>query len=163
MITPIIILLLLVSPLGLAFVYSRSRNEPLNVKKYACWGLGVAFIFFFIGHLVQTEGMVEMLPPWVPLRLALVHLTGFIELFIGIALFISRYQTFAAKLAIVVFVVFFPVNIYAALNSIGLGGHQWGPVYLLIRGPLQIILVAWAYLLCVKGHNKSMQPTANAN
>ncbi|WP_237064364.1 MULTISPECIES: DoxX family protein [Microbulbifer] len=159
MVTPIIILLLLSSPLGVAFVYSKLSGQLLDVTKYACWGLGVAFIFFFIGHLVKAEGMVEMLPPWVPFRLALVYFTGLIELFIGVALFIPRYQPFAAKLAIVVFVVFFPANIYSALNGIGLGGHQWGPVYLLIRGPLQLILIAWAYFLCVKGHNKSMQPT----
>jgi uncharacterized membrane protein len=115
-----------------------------------------------MGHFVKTEGMVEMLPPWVPFRLALVYLTGLIELFIGIALFIPRYQPLAAKLAIVVLVIFFPANIYAALNGIGLGGHQWGAVYLLIRGPLQVMLIAWAYFLCGKGHNNSMQPTDKA-
>ena len=104
-----------------------------------------------------------MLPPWVPFRIELVYLTGLLELLIGIALFIPRYQPLAAKIAIVVFVAFFPANIYAALNSIGLGGHEWGPVYLLIRGPLQIILIAWAYFLCAKGHSNSTQPTAKAS
>jgi uncharacterized membrane protein len=163
MITPIIIILLLSGPLSIAFVYSKFSDRPLNVTKYACWGLGIAFIFFFVGHLVETEGMVEMLPTWVPFRIALVYLTGLLELLIAIALFIPRYQPLAAKLAIAVFVIFFPANIYAALNGIGLGGHQWGLVYLLIRGPLQIILIAWAYFLCVKGHNKSMQSTAKAS
>lgn len=152
MVTPIIVLLLLSSPLGIAFVYSKLSDKPLNVKKYACWGLGIAFIFFFVGHFVKTQGMVEMLPPWVPFRFALIYITGVIELLIGVALFIPRYQSLAAKAAIVAFVIFFPANIYAALNGVGLGGHQWGPVYLLIRGPLQIILIAWAYFLCVKGH-----------
>ena len=123
----------------------------------------MAFIFFFVGHFVKTEGMVEMLPPWVPFRFSLVYLTGLIELLIGIALFIPRYQPLAAKIAIVVFVLFFPANIYAALNGIGLGGHQWGPVYLLIRGPIQIILIAWAYFLCAMGHNNSTQPTNKAS
>jgi len=163
MVTPIIILLLLSSPLVVAFVYSKLSDQLLNITKYACWGLGMAFIFFFVGHLVKTEGMVEMLPPWVPFRLALVCFTGLIELLIGVALFIPRYQPFAAKLAIVVFVVFFPANIYSALNGIGLGGHQWGSVYLLIRGPLQLTLIAWAYFLCTKDHKKSMQPIAKAS
>ncbi|MEP1448326.1 MAG: hypothetical protein ABJK37_19650 [Paraglaciecola sp.] len=158
MVTPIIILFMLTSPLIIAFLYSKFSDRPLNITKYACWGLGIAFIFFFVGHLVETEGMVEMLPSWVPSRLALVYLTGLIELLIGIALFMPRYQPLAAKLAIVVFVIFFPANIYAALNGIGLGGHQWGPVYLLIRGPLQIILIAWAYFLCLKGHNTYEPP-----
>lgn len=155
MVTPLIILFLLSSPLGIAFVSSKFSNRPLDVTKYACWGLGIAFIFFFVGHLVKTEGMVEMLPPWVHFRLALVYMTGLLELLIGVALFMPRYQLLAAKLAIAVFIIFFPANVYAALNGIGLGGHQWGPVYLLIRGPLQLILITWAYFLCVKGHNKS--------
>ncbi|OOE84598.1 hypothetical protein BZG73_10035 [Salinivibrio siamensis] len=157
MITPIIILVLLSSPLAIAFIYSKLNGTFLNVNKYACWGLGVAFIFFFIGHLVKAEGMVEMLPTWVPLRLELVYFTGLIELLIGTALFVPRYQPLAAKLAIVVFIAFFPANVYAAVNGIGLGGHQWGPSYLLIRGPLQVILIAWAYFLCIKGHHKPIR------
>lgn len=156
MVTPLIILLLLSSPLGIAFVYSKLSNSALNVRKYACWGLGIAFVFFSVGHFVQTEGMVEMLPTRIPFRLGVVYLTGVIEFFIGIALFVPRHQPLAAKAAILAFVVFFPANIYAAINSIGLGGHQWGPTYLLIRGPLQVILISWAYFLCMKGQNKSI-------
>jgi uncharacterized membrane protein len=39
----------------------------------------------------------------------------------------------------------FPANIYAALNQVPMGGHAWGPVYLLVRAPLQLILVVWAW------------------
>jgi uncharacterized membrane protein len=154
MITPIIILILLSSPLGVAFLRSKYSDTPLNITKFAYWGLGIAFIFFSIGHVIKTAGMIEMLPPWVPFRLVVVYLTGVLELFIGIALFLPRYQLAASKLAIAVFIIFFPVNIYSALNGEGLGGHQWGPIYLLIRAPLQIILIAWAYFLCVKGYKK---------
>jgi len=151
-VTPIIILLILSSPLVIAFAYSSLRKLPVDINKYACWGLGLAFIFFFIGHMVKVVGMTEMLPAWVPFKVPLIYITGVLELFVGVALFIPRFQLVAAKLAIVIFIVFFPANIYAAINSVGLGGHQWGPVYLLIRTPLQIILITWAYLLCIKGH-----------
>ena len=156
MVTPIIILLILSSPLAIAFAYSKFSRVPVDINKYACWGLGLAFIFFFIGHIVKVAGMTEMLPPWVPFKVTLIYITGVIELFVGVALFIPRFQLVAAKLGIVIFIVFFPANIYAAMNSVGLGGHQWGPVYLLIRTPLQIILITWAYLLCIKGHKKSL-------
>jgi len=101
--------------------------------------------------------MAEMLPPWVPFKIPLIYITGAIELLVGIALFITRLQLVAAKISIIIFIVFFPANIYAALNSVGLGGHQWGPIYLLIRAPLQIILILWAYFLCIKNHNKSLK------
>jgi uncharacterized membrane protein len=156
MLTPIIILTLLSSPLTIAYIYSKINNNQLNITKYASWGLGITFLFFFIGHIVKAQAMVEMLPTWVPFRLILIYATGLLELMIGIALFLPKYQRIAAKLAIVIFILFFPANIYAALNSVGLGGHQWGPVYLTIRGPLQLILVAWAYFLCIKNHVKSL-------
>lgn len=157
MVTPIIILLILSSPLGFAFIYSRLRAVPVDINKYACWGLGLAFIFFFIGHIVKVNEMTEMLPLWLPFKVELVYFTGAIELLVGIALFAPRFKLVAAKLGIVIFIVFFPANIYAALNSIGPGGHQWGPVYLLIRTPLQIALIAWAYFLCIKNNNKSYE------
>jgi uncharacterized membrane protein len=150
MTTPIIILLLLTTPLFTAFAVCKMKNTALDVRKFSCWGLGITFIFFSIGHVIKTEGMVEMLPLWVPFRLSIVYLTGALELLIGIALFLPKYQIAAAKTAILVFIVFFPANIYAAINSIGLGGHQWGAIYLLIRLPLQLILIAWAYYLCLR-------------
>ncbi len=156
MLTPIIILSILVTPLAVAFVLTRLGVKTLELKKHACWGLAGAFIFFFIGHFVQTQGMVEMLPPWVPYRTALVYVTGILELLVAIALFNSRWQPVAAKTAIMLLIVFFPANLYAAFNAIGLGGHQWGPSYLWIRTPLQAILIGWAYFFCLK----SSQPQA---
>ena len=163
MTTPIIILLLLIAPLVAAFIVSKLKGTDLCVGKFSCWGLGFAFIFFSLGHVVKAEGMVEMLPIWVPFRLSIIHLTGVLELLIGIALFFPKYQINAAKAAVLVFIIFFPANIYAAINGVGLGGHQWGAIYLLIRLPLQLILIAWAYYLCIKFHNNSIQPTANAS
>ncbi len=158
MVTPLMILSLLVIPLLVAYAVNRRRRRlpgqtppPLNVQRYACWGLGVAFMYFFLGHLVKTQDMVAMLPPWLPARTLLVYASGLLELAIAIALFIPRWQTLAARCAIVVFILFFPVNIYAAWHGVGLGGHQWGPVYLWIRAPLQLLLIAWAYGLCVRG------------
>jgi len=150
MITLLIILALLISPLLLAFVHAKVTGKKLDITKYTGIGLGIAFIFFSIGHFIKTQGMVEMLPPWVPFRLALVYLTGLLELAVGVALLMPKYRVLAAKIAILIFIAFFPVNVYAALNSVGLGGHQWGPVYLLLRGPLQLILIAWAYFLCIE-------------
>ncbi|GHA04711.1 hypothetical protein GCM10008090_12670 [Arenicella chitinivorans] len=146
----IIILALLISPMAIEFMYSKATGRPTSVRRSACWGLGIAFLFFALGHFVKTQGMVDMLPAWVPARELLIYLTGMLELIIGIGLFIPRFQTTAAMLALAVFVLFFPANIYAAMNGVGLGGHQSGPAYLLIRGPLQLVLIGWAYYLCIR-------------
>lgn len=154
MLTPIIILMLLSTPLIVAYIGSRFGSLAFNQHKYACWGLGLAFVFFSIGHVIKTSGMVEMLPPVIPFKEVLIYFTGGIELLVGLALFKPHLQKIASQSAIVIFVLFFPANVYAALNSVGLGGHQWGPEYLLIRIPLQIILISWAYFLCIAPLNK---------
>jgi uncharacterized membrane protein len=93
---------------------------------------------------VQTEAMIEMLPPWVPERRALVYLTGLAEVLAAIGLFSNRWRQASAIAAASMLVVFFPANIYAAVNAVGMGGHTWGPIYLLIRVPLQLLLLAVA-------------------
>jgi len=42
------------------------------------------------------------------------------------------------------------VNIHAAFNRIEMGGHEWGPIYLLIRVPLQLILIGWTWWMAVR-------------
>ncbi|UTV26516.1 DoxX family protein [Photobacterium atrarenae] len=163
MITPVIILLLLTGPMLIAAgLLSRRKRQGQGTardstqsaaharQQQAFLGLSLTFFFFALGHVVKTQGMVEMLPPWLPMRLELVYATGLLELVIAIGLLIPRFRVRAAQLAIGVFVIFFSANIYAAVNYIGLGGHQWGPVYLLIRTPLQCTLIAWAYYLCLR-------------
>ncbi len=150
MITPLIILSILASPLAIAFAFSILKAQPLDVHKYARWGLACTFVFFSIGHLVKTQGMVDMLPVWLPQRLTLVYLTGLLELLVAVGLLIPQWQSRASTAAILILVTFFPANVYAAFNAVGLGGHQWGPSYLWIRTPLQAVLIGWAYFLCIK-------------
>ena len=52
-------------------------------------------------------------------------------------------------------IAFLPVNIYAAVNRVGMGGHEWGPIYLLIRVPLQFILIGWIWWFAVRGRSRS--------
>lgn len=46
-------------------------------------------------------------------------------------------------------------NIYAAVNHVPMGDHAWGPVYLLIRVPLQLILIFWTYWFTIKWHKET--------
>ncbi|GAB6261043.1 DoxX family protein [Photobacterium sp. R1] len=148
MTTPLVILILLCSPLLLSYFAGKRGAEACD--RFASYGLGLAFLFFALGHFVATEGMVEMLPPWLPLRDDIIYLTGMFEVVIAIGIFLSAYRQVAGQVAIATLICFFSANIYAAWHSVGLGGHQWGPGYLLIRAPLQLILIGWAYYFCVK-------------
>lgn len=69
----------------------------------------------------------------------------------AIALLSKCTRPYAGLGCIAVLVLFFPGNIYAAIHSVGPGGHQWGPVYLLMRTPLQALLIFWGYWFLVRG------------
>lgn len=37
-----------------------------------------------------------------------------------------------------------------AFAQVPMGGHAWGPVYLLIRAPLQAAIVAWVWVFTLR-------------
>jgi len=134
MTTPLIMLALMVVP------YLVYRSDAA-----ATAGLALLFLFTGSGHFLQTEPMAQMLPPWVPARVPLVYLTGVLEFAIAIAFLLPETRRAAGWMAAAVLVLFFPANIYAAVNHVPMGGHAWGPVYLLVRGPLQLAILMWIY------------------
>lgn len=112
--------------------------------------LALLFAFTGTGHFLRTEQMAGMLPPWIPSRLGLVYLTGVLEWAGAVGLLVPRLSR-AAGLCLIAFVILvFPANIYAALNRVEMGGHELGPMYLLARAPLQLLLIGWAYWFAVR-------------
>jgi uncharacterized membrane protein len=148
MLTPMLMVLILVLPyLAHRLLPNRHMRDG---RAYAAAGLGLLFLFTASGHFVQTGPMVQMLPGWVPAREALVYATGVLEIAIGLALFFPRARGAAAWAAAAVLVLFFPANVYAALNHVPFGGHAWGPVYLLVRAPLQVFILWWIWRMVLR-------------
>jgi len=150
MTTLIIMLVLMMVPYLVVRVLSAVMHRDFNARSAAAIGLGVLFIFTGVGHFILTEPMVQMLPPWIPGRVLLVYLTGVLEFAIAIGLLVPKTRRFTGWVAAVVLVSFFPVNIYAAINHIPMGGHVWGPMYLLLRAPLQAIILFWVYWFIIR-------------
>jgi uncharacterized membrane protein len=156
MITPLIILGLLLLPLVFAWLIGGAEKARAG----GILGIAFAFIFFGIGHFVQTEEMVEMLPSFVPFAVPLVLATGVLELAIGLGLLSAVTRRIAGIVAILVFVGFFPANVFAAFNHVGMGGHVWGPVYLLIRAPLQALLIWWVWYFTLSPNGRALTRSA---
>lgn len=124
--------------------------------------LALVFAFTGLGHFIQTVPMANMLPPWVPMRVSIIYVTGVIELAAAVALLTPRVSRLTGMCLIVFLVAVFPANVYAAMNRVDLGGHSMGPAYLLTRAPLQIILIGWAYWFAVRPPTRkasSFKPT----
>lgn len=150
MTTPLIIMSLLMVPAFIAALVGFYRDQPALYIVGGQIGLVFAFAFFSVGHFAMTDAMVDMLPGFVPARKYLVYATGFLEAGLAIGLLVPGSRQLAALGCLSVLVLFFPVNVYAAINEVGPGGHQWGPEYLLLRAPLQIVLISWTYWFFLK-------------
>lgn len=150
MITPLIMLALMTGPWLLAKGWERLVGRAVDARAAAAIGLGMMFVFTGIGHFAMTDAMVQMLPAWVPERLWLVYATGILEFLIAVGLFLPRTRRVAGWTAAAVLVLFFPANVYAAFNHVPMGGHSWGPVYLLVRVPLQTVALLWAWWFTIR-------------
>nr|WP_240965052.1 hypothetical protein [Acidovorax sp. SRB_24] len=143
-------LALMLGPWLGAVALHAAFGRSVDVRNAAAMGLGLLFVFTGVGHFVQAQPMVQMLPPWVPERLLLVHASGILEFAIALGFFVPKLRRVSGLAAAAVLVVFFPLNIYAALHHIPMGGHAWGPVYLLIRAPLQALILGWVYWFTIR-------------
>ena len=115
--------------------------------------LGIALVFAFaaLGHLVKPDAMGEMIPPSVPQRRALIQVSGVFELVLTILVLAWPKSRLVGLMIIGFLIAVFPSNVYAAVRRVDFGGHSAGPRYLLVRAPLQVLLVFWTYWFVLRG------------
>jgi uncharacterized membrane protein len=153
-------LALMSGPYGIVRLLSIVTGRQCDLRGAGALGLTLLFIFTGVGHFMQTEPMSRMLPPGVPEPVLLIYLSGILEFAIAAGFVARRSRRLTGWAAAVMLVLFFPVNIYAAINRVPLGGHAWGPVYLLIRAPLQLAILLWVYWFSIKYPNPMLDTAA---
>ena len=109
--------------------------------------LKIVFAVFFVGaginHFLKTDFYLRMMPPYLPLHLELVYLSGIAEIALGVFLLIPRTSVVAAWGIIALLVAVFPANLQMAIHPEVF--PELRSVFLWIRLPLQGILIAWAF------------------
>ena len=102
------------------------------------------FIFGGINHFLNPNIYLRIMPPYLPWHAFLVYASGMLELLFGILLLIPKTQALAGWGLIVLLIAIFPANLHMALNA---GDFRPIPPLLLwLRLPLQLVLIAWAYV-----------------
>lgn len=114
-------------------------------------GLALVFLFTGVGHFVKASEMLAMLPPWVPMRVPIIYVSGVFELALAAALFIPGWGRTVGIVICLFLLAIFPSNVYAAFARVDFGGHAEGPMYLSIRLPLQLMLIGWCYWFTLRG------------
>lgn len=140
-----LLLLLVVPYLVLTLAGRRFSGLSIDSAARARVGLSLFFAFTSLGHFVRAEEMSEMLPPFVPYRTGLIYLTGVLELLGATGVWVPRLTKPAGLCLILMLIGVLPSNIYSAINRVEFGGHDAGPVYLLVRVPFQLFVIWWTY------------------
>jgi uncharacterized membrane protein len=106
------------------------------------WAFAALFIAGGVGHFVATHVYMKIMPPYLPYHRALVLLSGVFEVALGILLLVPTTTRLAAWGLIALLVAVFPANFYMFQHP---ERFSLSPTLLLLRLPLQVVLILWAY------------------
>lgn len=147
---PLIVLItVFVISIAATKVFSNTYNFTLSGRV----AMSIMLCFTAIGHFIFTKGMSMMIPPFVPLRIPIVYLTGVFEIMLAIGLLVPKLKVISGWALIVFLILMLPGNVYAAMNNVNYQkGTSDGPglSYLWFRIPLQMIFIIWTYLCSIK-------------
>jgi uncharacterized membrane protein len=130
---------------------SQTAPAP-SLRRRALLGL-MALLYTVAGvaHFANPGPFVQMVPDYLPWPLGLVYLSGIAESSLGLLLLWPRTRRLAAWGVIALLVAVFPANLHMAIHNIWpTGMPAWlpppSPLGLWLRLPLQLVLIAWAYV-----------------
>lgn len=106
----------------------------------------MAFLYLLAGinHFRVPRIYIKMIPSSLPSPKLLNTLSGVAEIILGLLLCIPAVSSWAAWGIIVLLVAIFPANVYMYTNEkAAMGLPKW---LRLVRLPLQLVLIYWAYL-----------------
>ena len=123
-----------------------TKKISINFKFITIVAMSFLYISTGIGHFVNADWFVQIMPPYLPFHYHLVYLSGFFEILFGVMLFYSKTRYLAAWGLILLLIAVYPANIYLAFNevpqeAIGISSFMasWA------RLPIQFIFLALAY------------------
>jgi len=109
--------------------------------------LRIVFALFFVAagvnHFIRTDFYLRMMPPYVPLHLVMVQISGVAEIALGLLLLIPRTVPMAAWGLIALLIAVFPANLQMALHPETF--PEFSTRALWFRLPLQGGMIAWAW------------------
>ncbi len=108
---------------------------------YSMYFMAVLYIAAGINHFVNPRIYLKMMPPYLPWHQLLNYIAGAMEIILGLCLLFDATQSLAAWGIIILLILIFPANLYMYQRGMR-GMPQW---LLLLRLPLQLLLIVWAW------------------
>lgn len=106
-------------------------------------------------HFLDTDFYARMIEAFLPFARPIVYLSGLIEILLGVMLLIPKTSQQAAFGIIILFILIYPANIYMYLHAEFF--PEINEMTLLVRLPVQLLLVWWAYVYTKSTHNSKKE------
>lgn len=105
--------------------------------------MGLLYFISGLAHWFFPKIYLEIMPPWIPKKKAMIWWSGLAEVGLGIGIFLPAWHDLALYGIMAMLVVFLPVHIYMLREP---AKFDKLPGWLLwMRIPLQGFLIYWAY------------------
>lgn len=112
-------------------------------KPWHLYLMAIAYILAGLNHFRQPDLYEKVTPPFIPYKKQVNEIIGFLTIIFGVYIFIPVYTEYALWSILFLLIVVFPSNIYMLVSKeAGLGIPKW---ILLLRIPIQFLLMYWAY------------------
>jgi uncharacterized membrane protein len=114
------------------------------LKRIFLYLMAVFYVFAGAAHFLMPGYYTAIMPPWLPRHLELVYISGACEILLALLLLPSSTRRTAAWGLIALLIAVFPANIQMTINFAN--EHNPGLWYTIIRLPVQILLIWWAWV-----------------
>lgn len=111
--------------------------------------LALFFIVAGVTHFIAPAPYVAIMPPYIPWPTEMVALSGMAEILGGLAVLFRSTRRAAGWWLLALLVAVFPANIYATSISMEFQGYVVPGWMLWARLPLQLLLMAWVWRVCL--------------
>ena len=112
-------------------------------RRLSLFGLAVVFVAAGVNHFLNPAMYLRIMPPYLPMPLTLIYLSGVLEILGGLAVLPRRTRAAAGWFLVLLLVAVFPANVHMAIHP-----EEFAPIpawTLYARLPLQLVLIWWAY------------------
>lgn len=124
---------------------NATESLIIYFKYFTIYTMSLLYVLIGIRHFIEPDFFIAIVPEFFFFKKELVYLSGFVEVILGLCLFIKRTRKIGAWGIIILLIGVFPANIYLYVSEIPRSVLQITKEQALIRIPFQIPLIILAY------------------
>lgn len=115
-----------------------------TIDKLIVYGMSAILVIAGIAHFIFPNIFLPAMPPYIPMHLPIIYLTGGIEIILAIGILNEKYRKTSALILMGYLIAILPAHIHVSINGIEMFGIT-NKFLLWTRTVLQSVFIYWAY------------------